>query len=212
MYRYYVYVHRRADDARIFYVGKGSHPDRATERSSRNRHWQAIVAKHGLTVELVAHFETDALSQQMERDLIAWYGRENLANMTDGGDGCAGIIPSKETREKLSQHASKPRSAAWVKSIRAARAGGGNGGVVQRGDKLPDAWRESIAAAKIGAANPMFGRTGAAHPNSRKVRDRHTGAEYPSVTAAAQAAGVPMKSLHNMLTGHRPNTTSMEIC
>lgn len=27
--RHYVYVHRRADDGRVFYVGKGSHPGRA---------------------------------------------------------------------------------------------------------------------------------------------------------------------------------------
>lgn len=211
MYRHYVYVHRRTDDGRIFYVGKGSHPDRATERSSRNRYWHAIVAKHGLTVEIVARFETDALSQQMERDLIAWYGRANLANLTDGGDGCAGIVPTAEARRKLSEHAKKPRSAAWVASIREARKGGGNGGVVKRGDKLPAEWCASIAATKRGKANPMHGRTGAAHPNSRKVRDRATGAVFDSVLQAADAKGCKMKTLYNWLSGHRPNPTTLEF-
>lgn len=209
--RHYVYVHRRADDGRIFYVGKGSHPDRANERSSRNRFWHAVVSKHGLIVEVVLHFQTDQLAQQCERDLIAWYGRENLTNLTDGGDGCAGINPSRETRAKLSAAAQRPRSDAWVRSIRAARKNGGNGGVVKLGDKLPEQWRKNLGAAKMGAKNPMYGKTGAAHPQSRKVRDRASGAEYPSVTAAAQAIGLRMQTLHNMLTGHRPNTTTMEF-
>ncbi len=209
--RHYVYVHRRASDGRIFYVGKGSHPDRARASDRRNRHWQAIVAKHGVVVEVVQHFETDALAQQCERDLIAWYGRAALANMTDGGDGCAGLVPSAETRAKLSALAAKPRSDAWVRSIRAARAGGGNGGVVKTGDRLPAEWRASIAAAKIGARNPMHGKTGAAHPMSRKVRDRTSGAIYDSVQIAADALGFKMKTLYNWLSGHRPNPTTLEL-
>jgi hypothetical protein len=208
--RHYVYVHRRADDGRIFYVGKGSHPDRALSRDRRNRYWQAVVAKHGLAVEVVLHFETDALAQQCERDLIAWYGRKALTNLTDGGDGCAGIVPSQETRAKLAALAARPRTDAWVQSIRTARAGGGNGGVVKTGDKLPEAWRKNIAATKIGALNPMHGKTGAAHPNSRRVVDDN-GAEYPSVTAAARALGLRMQTLHNMLTGFRPNSTTMRF-
>jgi hypothetical protein len=209
--RHYVYVHRRASDGRVFYVGKGSHPDRAHSSKRRNSHWQAVVAKHGLVVEVALHFETDALAQQCERDLIAWYGRAALTNMTDGGDGCFGLVPSAETRAKLSALAAKPRSEAWVKSIRAARNGGGNGGVVKTGDKLPESWRKNIAATKFGALNPMHGKTGAAHPNSRRVRDKATGAEYPSVTAAARAAGLSMQGIHNMLTGHRVNTSTMEL-
>lgn len=209
--RHYVYVHRRASDGRIFYIGKGSHPDRATTRDRRNPYWQAVVAKHGLVVEVVMHFATDALSQQCERDLIAWYGRANLTNLTDGGDGCAGLVPSADTRSKLSAHASKPRSPAWVKSIRAARKNGGNGGVVSVGDKLPEEWRASISAAKMGKANPMHGRKGAASPMSRKVRDRTTGAVYDSVQLASEARGCKMKTLYNWLSGHRPNPTTLEF-
>ena len=210
--RHYVYVHRRADDGRIFYVGKGSHPDRAYERSSRNPHWHAVANKHGIDVEVVAHFAADDLAQQCEKDLIAWYGRNALVNMTDGGDGCAGIVMSEAARQKLSEHAKKPRSDAWVRSMRASRAGGGNGGVVKRGDRLPDEWRRSIAAAKVGGRNPMHGKTGAAHHGSKRVLDRATGIEYPSITAAARAAGLSMQGLANMLSGHRVNTSTMEPC
>jgi hypothetical protein len=211
MWRHYVYVHRRASDGRVFYVGKGSRPDRMLDQESRNPRWHRVVAKHGLVAEVVAHFETDALSQQCERDLIAWFGRRSLVNMTDGGDGCAGIVMSTEARRKLSEHAKKPRGDAWIASIRKARKNGGNGGVVKPGDKLPEAWRRNLAAAKVGEKNPMHGKTGESHPRSRRVRDHATGIEYPSVTAAAKAAGLSMQGLHNMLTGHRVNTSTMEL-
>jgi hypothetical protein len=208
MWRHYVYVHRRADDGHVFYVGKGSHADRASDRSSRNQHWRRIVAKHGLSVETVARFETDALAQQCEREMIAFYGRAALANLTDGGDGCAGLSPSPQARAKLSAAAKRPRSKAWVAAIRAARKSGGNGGVVSTGDRLPDEWRASIAAAKVGAKNPMFGKRG---PRARQVVNQSTGVRYPSVEAAACAAGVKMKTLYNWLSGHRPNATAMRF-
>jgi hypothetical protein len=211
MYRHYVYVHRRATDGSVFYVGKGSHPDRIKERCGRNQYWKHVVAKHGLVAEVVARFETDALAQQCERELITWYGRDRLTNLTDGGDGCCGIAPSQEARKKLSIAASRPRSESWVNSIRAARAKGGNGGVVNQGDKLPASWRENITASKLGERNPMFGKTGAKHPMSRKVRDRVTGSVYDSVQIAADAAGHKMKTLYNWLSGHRPNPTALEF-
>lgn len=216
MWRHYVYVHRRADDGSVFYVGKGtirgrSRIERAFDRSNRNLYWQRVVAKHGLLVEVVASFRDDAAAQDYERLLISEYGRKTLTNLTDGGDGCAGIIPSPEARAKLSEAAKRPRSAAWVASIQAARKGGGNGGVVKHGDKLPAEWRANIAVTKIGHLNPMYGKTGASNPNSRKVIDRNTGASYDSVQIAADALGHKMKTLYNWLSGHRKNPTTLEF-
>lgn len=204
--RHYVYVHRRASDGRIFYVGKGSNPDRAYCTKRRNPYWHAVVAKHGLIVEIVLRFETDELAQQCERDLIAWYGRRQLTNLTDGGDGCSGISPSQETRSKLSALASRPRTEAWVRSMKAARTNGGNGGVVKHGDKLPPEWRANIAKAKVGPGNPFYGKR---TPIARKVRGE--GVEYESVSDAANALGMKMKTLYNMLSGHRPNRTNLRF-
>jgi len=174
------------------------------------------VEKHGYSIEIVASCVDDAASQALEVDLIAQYGRADLGrgplvNLTDGGDGHAGMIPTERQDRIRSENAKRPRSEAWVKSIRRARKNGGNGGVVKKGDKLPQWWRDRIAAAKHGADNPMFGRTGAAHPNRKPVIDTTTGVEYPTTTAAAKAAGMRMQTLHNMLTGFRPNSTSLRF-
>lgn len=201
-----VYVHRRADDGRVFYVGKGARDDRATYFKKRNPYWCAVASKHGVTVEIVARFETDALACECEQELIAWYGRENLTNLTDGGEGSVAVAVSAETRAKLSELAKAPRSDVWVKSMRAARLGGGNGGVVKHGDKLPDTWRSNIAAAKVGSRNPFYGKR---TPVSRKVIG--DGVEYASVSDAASAIGLKMKTLYNMLSGHRPNRTNLRF-
>lgn len=219
MWRHYVYIHRRADDNRVFYVGKGTLKadgrtqthERAYDKFSRNDYWRRVFNKHGLIVEIVASFIDDEASQQFERELIAYYGRKNLVNMTDGGDGCAGLTPSDKTRAKLSELAKRPRTKSWIESMRAARKNGGNGGVVKHGDKLPESWKQNIAKAKTGVQNPMHGKTGAAHPMSRKVRDVETGAVYDSVLAAAEARGYKMKTLYNWLSGHRNNPTALEF-
>lgn len=224
MFRHYVYLHRRNDTGEVFYVGKGTLRqrqrtqvcERAMSQKRRSRRWQNVVAKHGYSVQIFASCETDTEAQRLEVALIAEYGRADigtgsLVNMTDGGDGHAGLVPAERLKRIRSKNAKRPRSDAWVKSIRRARKNGGNGGVVKKGDKLPQWWRDRIAAAKQGADNPMYGRTGAAHPNRKPVVDSVTGIEYPTTTAAAKAIGMRMQTLHNMLTGFRPNSTSMRF-
>ena len=71
--------------------------------------------------------------------------------------------------------------------------------------------RRKKSVTKIGALNPMHGKTGALHPNSRRVRDRDTGAIFDSVLIAAEARGFKMKTLYNWLSGHRPNPTTLEF-
>lgn len=217
--RFYVYQHRRGDTGAVFYVGKGTERKRSKsclfERSRstlcRNAHWRRVVARHGFTVEIVALCRTDEEAQNVERALIREYGRANLTNMTDGGEGHAGLVVTPETRERLAAMARRPRTAAWVESIRKARANGGNGGVVKKGDKLPESWREAIARGQLGPNNYMRGRTGAASPNRRSVVNTLTGETFPTVTAAANALGLRLQTLHNMLTGFRVNTTSLRF-
>lgn len=101
---YYVYIHRRADDGNVFYVGKGT-AGRAWQRGGkRNEHWKRTAAKHGFTVELVHTGLTNEQSIKKEMELIAHYGIDNLCNMTEGGEGGGiGRKWSDESRKKLSE-------------------------------------------------------------------------------------------------------------
>lgn len=223
MYRHYVYIHKRADTDCVFYVGKGTvrscgsrRCERAYTKERRNKWWHAVAGKHGYSVEIVAWLVSDVDAQALEISLIAQYGRSDtcggtLVNLTDGGDGHAGIVTTDALRKTRSENASKPRTVKWAEAIRAARKNGGNGGVVKTGDVLPQKWKDNIAATKIGASNPMYGRCGEAHPNRRPVVDTTTGTQYPTTTAAARAIGVRMQTLHNMLTGFRQNSTSLRF-
>src|SRR6266576_3403949 len=155
MWKYSVYIHRRRSDGSPFYVGKGSSQKRCHDRSSRNRHWRNIVAKHGLLVEIVMSCRTDVEARLQEVLLIAKIGRCDLGkgplvNKTDGGDGHTGLIASSELRRKRSLNASARRSTAWIASIQVSRKDGGNGGVVKHGDKLAPSWAANIAASKTG--------------------------------------------------------------
>jgi hypothetical protein len=153
MWRHYVYIHRREDTSDVFYVGKGTvrkrkksiDYERAYCRYRRNDWWHNVVNKHGLKIEIVASFESDIDSQSFEKDLISFYGRDNLVNLTDGGDGSAGRIDSIETKRIRSINARGKRSKKWADAIRLARKNGGNGGVVKSGDKLPEAWCSATA-------------------------------------------------------------------
>lgn len=216
MWRHYVYIHRKSDNGEVFYVGKGTlrkrHNsqvcERAHSRDSRSAWWHRTVAKHGLVVEVVASLKTDADAQQFEIGLIKQYGRSRLVNLTEGGDGHSGIVYSAETLAKRSACAKGPRSQKWIDSIRVARKNGGNGGVVKRGDKLPEWWRERISRSVVGEKNHRFGKPS---PRRRTVQDTATGTMYPSITHAATAHGLNLQSLHSMLTGFRPNRTSMRF-
>ena len=222
---YFIYVHTRNDTGQVFYVGKGTRThakqyQRAYVTKKRSRFWQAIAAKAGYSVVLYAEFYAEAAAFDMERALIAEFKRARdggtLCNLTLGGEGHVGLSASPETRAKLSAAVSGEKHFNWGKTLSAEtcrrksdsmRASPHN----LKGKKLPDWWRQRMVASKLGERNPMHGKTGAAHPNSRRVRDKTTGAEYPSVTAAARAVGLSIQGLHNMLTGHRVNTSTMEL-
>jgi hypothetical protein len=123
--KFYVYVYRdpRSDKNLCpIWVGKGfgrrafAHLDASahTARTGALRHIIAKCRKLGLTipVEIVGYFETEEAAFEQEAELIAKYGRRNLGtgtlcNLTDGGEGTSGWLPSEDWREKLSAHLKK---------------------------------------------------------------------------------------------------------
>lgn len=103
MNNFYVYVHRRADDNKPFYVGKGKEK-RAWNFNHRSAFWNNVKSKHGIVVEIVFEGLTEEEAFQCEKDTILefrYFGYQ-LVNLTDGGDGPCGWKPTAETRKRMS--------------------------------------------------------------------------------------------------------------
>jgi hypothetical protein len=101
MVNFYVYIHRTGEGD-PFYVGKG-HGSRAWSKHGRNPFWKKMVAKHGFKVEIVAESLTEEQAFFEEIKLIKQLKEQHrLCNLTDGGEGNSGWIPSQEVRNKIS--------------------------------------------------------------------------------------------------------------
>lgn len=98
--KFFVYLHRRATDNRVFYVGKGCRY-RHKSKWNRSQHWHNIVNKHGYTIEIVQNGLTEKEAFTLEIELIAKYKEHGLCNRTAGGEGASGVIVSEETKAKF---------------------------------------------------------------------------------------------------------------
>lgn len=81
--KFYTYIHTRADDLKVFYVGKGV-GKRARSKAARNAFWNNTVAKHGYIVSICMRFATEVEAHEHEKFLIqcfrgmgAHLGRKN---------------------------------------------------------------------------------------------------------------------------------------
>lgn len=128
---FYVYVHRKATNGQIFYVGKGS-GSRAYE-FGRNDHWNRTAKKHGFKVEIVENGLQEWYALELEINLIAYYGRQDLrlgtlVNKTDGGESIVGLIITEEHKHRLrishlgnTSHLGKPHTEEAKNKIRVAQ-------------------------------------------------------------------------------------------
>lgn len=96
--RYYVYLHIRKSDNRIFYVGKGC-GGRAWHTQNRSNYWQNIALKSEYEIKIVAHKLQEHESLLLEKKLIEEF-KDSICNLTSGGES---PVFSKETLEKLSK-------------------------------------------------------------------------------------------------------------
>lgn len=98
---FYTYAHYKKDNGSLFYIGKGS----GNRYLSKNRgqHWHNVVAKHGLDVQILAHWDKEEEAFEHEKLLISCFRDLGhlLINQTDGGDGISGNKRTAETKEKL---------------------------------------------------------------------------------------------------------------
>lgn len=122
---FYVYLHRRKTDNKVFYVGKGKN-NRANDRNSRSQWWKSVVDKHDLTVEIVFDNLSEEDAFQCEKDTILefrYFGHP-LVNMTDGGEGLSGHKQTAETIQKrVAKTTGKKRTPEQRKKISDANKG-----------------------------------------------------------------------------------------
>jgi len=100
MSEYYVYMYLR-EDGTPYYVGKGK-GDRAYNSFRR------IKAPPRDRIIFALKNLTERQAFDNEREFIKWYGRKDnntgiLRNLTDGGEGASGYIPSEEVRRRQSE-------------------------------------------------------------------------------------------------------------
>lgn len=98
---FYVYLHRKLTDGSVFYVGKGylSRAWRDGPGSGRSVRWNRTVSKHGYSVDIYISGVQEWYAFEVEKELIAYYGRDRLCNLTDGGEGGSGIVITDAQKE-----------------------------------------------------------------------------------------------------------------
>jgi RNA polymerase-binding transcription factor DksA len=107
---YYVYVHKRLTDGSIFYVGKGKN-NRLNIAKNRNKHWEHIVKKDGgYIAEIIYDGLTNEDALKKEIELISTIGKQNLCNISDGGDGFDNSTLPPEKYEKWIENKKKAQT------------------------------------------------------------------------------------------------------
>lgn len=233
---YYLYWHRRLDTDEVFYVGIGTKKNanflkfhceysRAYSLSGRSEDWFDIADEVGYIVEVLFESNDYGFIKKQETNLILLYGRKNnstgvLVNLTDGGEGCRGIVYSEAQRIK-----------------RGDRTRGGSG---TNKRKIIDTKTLEIfetgkeAAKKLGFSQPFFAAMMAGqqinrtscmfydfyeegfviepppeHINNRgvKIIDTKTKFLYHSLKECAKDNNMSVSHLSKMLRALLPNTT-----
>jgi len=167
---FYIYCHIRNDNLKPFYIGKGR-GNRAWRKSKRNKYWNNIVKKHGYEVVILANNLEEDVALKLEKQFILCIGRENLCNMTDGGEGVSN--PSEVTRKKMSEvnkgntnRLGKTHTIENKRKISEANKGNTN----RRGKSHSDGAKEKMSVAHRGKKRPPF-----SEETKRKISEANKG-------------------------------------
>jgi hypothetical protein len=179
-----VYRHTRLDNNDVFYIGIGISNKRPYEKSNRNKHWFNIVNKTEYEVQILKKDLDYSDAKELEIILIDYYGRKDLGlgtlvNMTDGGEGSPGVIPSKKKRNNQREKMLGNKNPFFNKNHN-------------------DETKKRISSTKKGSIPP----------NRKLVINLETGIFYDSITEAAKTTIYRKEALTSMLNGSRKNITS----
>lgn len=116
---HYLYRHIRLDKNEPFYIGIGTKQKNKEFKDYNSEYgrafsddrkdskiWKLIVSKTKYEIEIIMESNDYNFIKEKEKEFIKLYGRIDkkigiLANMTDGGDGTLGWIPSEENLNNL---------------------------------------------------------------------------------------------------------------
>lgn len=207
---FYVYIHRRAYDNSIFYVGKGR-GRRATLKHGRNEYWKSTVNKFGGFVsEIVFSCLTEQEAFNREIDLITGL-REfgaTLANLTDGG-GMLGLGQMAfEIRSRIGKASGKKVGPIVGRRFAEKKIGVCAPGMASKAGKIggPIAGRLN-AILKRGVCDPKYKdhpmKIVGASNAGKKTRDLGIGIHAPGMASAGGKIGGKMPWWHNASTGQR---------
>lgn len=164
---FYVYAYLRKDGT-PYYIGKGKN-----NRAHRSLHNIRPPKDKSQIIFLERHLsEIGALA--LERRYIRWYGRKDnktgiLRNLTDGGEGTAGLIQTDEHKAKISNALKGiirgPHTEERKQQIKEFWAGkpkpwASRPGTLNTfyGKEHSIETKEQLSKARQGDKNPMFGR------------------------------------------------------
>ncbi|MGZ9736539.1 NUMOD3 domain-containing DNA-binding protein [Flavobacterium sp. GNP002] len=227
----YVYRHIRLDKKEPFYIGigKDKYYNRAKSKAKRNNLWNKIVSKTDYDIEIIFEHDDYEIVKEKEKEFINLYGRKDLnkgslSNLTDGGEGALGHIPSLEKRlnQSIKQKGVKrPDHGLKLKGRKKPNMVGVFSGANNPmfGKKHTLEAREIISKKKknklLQEDNPMWGqkRPELSESNkllkSKKVLDTSTGLIYSSTREAADYFGINYSTLKNKLNNISINNTTL---
>ena len=147
---YYIYIHFRKDNLQPFYVGKGK-GRRVFSKQGRSEYWKRIVNKYGYFPQIMENNLTEEKAFEREKFYIQVLGRDNLCNMTDGGDGTSGNKLSAETKRKIGENTSKKL----------------------KGKKLPESTKKKLSLNSPKCKKVINTLTGEIYNNPKEIADKY---------------------------------------
>jgi hypothetical protein len=157
---FYIYAHYKADDPNglPFYIGKGK--GKRDQSKHRNPYWKNISNKHGFIVKRLAENLTEVEAWDLEKKLIAHYGRlyNNtgcLCNLSEGGEGASGVIHTEVTKQKWSK---AKQGKTWEEIFGTEKAAEMREQRKLNAKNHSDETKRKISESKKGSHNPMWGK------------------------------------------------------
>lgn len=171
----YLYRHIRSDKNVPFYIGIGidSNYYRAKSKKSRNDHWNKIVNKTDYEVEILFEHDDYDFIKEKEIEFIALHGRSDLGlgtlcNLTNGGDGCLGLVHSDEAKLKMSI----PNKGKLISEEQRRKVS-----EFHKGKITSEETKKKMSEAAMGEKNHMYGKKISEETRQKKIKSAKRGSE-----------------------------------